>query len=59
MERNRESIEQIFEDNGGEAAVIGADDTGMISEQRTLVETQIADETAAETEDEGGEDGAT
>lgn len=58
MERNRESMEQIFEDNGGEEAVIGADDTGMVSTQRTLIESEIADETG-EGDVEGGEDGLT
>ena len=51
MERNRESMEQIFEDNGGEEAVIDADDTNMVRQQRVLIETEIADE--------GGEDDAT
>ncbi|HET9030287.1 MAG TPA: hypothetical protein VFN49_08920 [Candidatus Aquilonibacter sp.] len=44
MERNRESMEQIFEDNGGEQAVIGADDTGMVEQQRILIETETAEE---------------
>jgi hypothetical protein len=37
----RESIEQIFEDHGGEEAIIDADDTGMIQEQRVTVESEI------------------
>lgn len=43
-------MEQIFEDNGGEEAVIEADDTGMVSQQRVTIETEL---------DEGGEDDLT
>ena len=52
MERNDDdSIETIFEDNGGEDAVIGADDTGMVSTQRVLIETELDTELG-----EGGEE---
>lgn len=44
MERKRtDSIEQIFEDDGGEEAIIDADDTGMVGEERQIVETEIAE----------------
>lgn len=58
MERNRQSMEQIFEDNGGEEAVIDADDTGMVSQQRVAVESEIAEE-GPEADVEGGEDDLT
>ncbi len=55
MERNdndsKDSMEQIFEDHGGEEAVIGADDTGMVGTQRTLIETELDTEAG-----EGGEE---
>ena len=51
-------MEQIFEDHGGEEAIIDADDTGMVGQQRTLIESEIADETS-EDDVEGGKDDKT
>lgn len=55
MERNEtngeDSLEHIFEDNGGEDAIIGADDTGMVSKQRILIQTELEPELG-----EGGEE---
>ena len=58
MERNRESLEQIFEDHGGEEAIIDADDTGMVQQQRLTIESEI-EEDLDEASVEGGEDGKT
>lgn len=53
MERERRNTaETIFEDNGGEAAVIGADDTGMVQQQRLVVESEIAPADGEGAEDE-------
>lgn len=44
MERKRtDSIEQVFEDDGSEEAIIEADDTGMVGEERQVVATEIAE----------------
>ena len=56
MERNRESMEQIFEDNGGEQAVIAADDTGMLAEQRITLETELDEDLDAESVEGAGDD---
>lgn len=44
MERNLDSEEHIDEGNDRDNAVIGADDTDMLAEQRVVVETEIAEE---------------
>ena len=44
MERNLDSEEHVDEGHDRDEAVIGADDTGMIAEQRVIVETEIAEE---------------
>lgn len=53
MERKAQddSIEHIFEDHGGEEAIIGADDTGMVGAQRTVIANELESDAA-----EGGED---
>ncbi len=59
MERKRtDSIEQIFEDDGNEEAIIDADDTGMLADERQIFETEITEALSNE-EDEGSEEAAT
>ncbi len=58
MERKHSDIEQIFEDNGNEDAVVGADDTGMVGAERALFEEQIAEALTGDS-DEGSEESAT
>jgi hypothetical protein len=59
MERKRtDSIEQIFEDDGNEEAIIDADDTGMLAEERQIFEAETAQALTNE-EDEGSEETAT
>lgn len=58
MERKRSDIEQIFEDDGSEEAIIDADDTGMIGSERELFEEEIT-EALTDEEDEGSEEAAT
>ncbi|MDQ2865806.1 MAG: hypothetical protein M3R51_06225 [Candidatus Eremiobacteraeota bacterium] len=45
-ERTRpyDSQEEIAHDDDRSEAIIGADDTGMISDQRLVVESEIAEE---------------
>ncbi len=54
MERKHSDIEQIFEDNGNEEAVIDADDTGMVGTERRLFEEETT-EALGDEADEGGE----
>lgn len=54
MERKHSDIEQIFEDDGNEEAIIDADDTGMLGEERQVFETQIAQALSDEA-DEGSD----
>jgi hypothetical protein len=58
MERKRSDIEQIFEDDGNEEAIIDADDTGMIGSERELFEEEMT-EALGDEEDEGSEESAT
>ena len=54
MERKHSDIEQIFEDNGNEEAIVDADDTGMLGEEREVFESEIARALSDES-DEGSE----
>ncbi|MBV8637698.1 MAG: hypothetical protein JO322_06395 [Candidatus Eremiobacteraeota bacterium] len=58
MERKHSDIEQIFEDDGSEEAIVDADDTGMLSEERQIFQTEIAQALSNEA-DEGSEESAT
>ncbi len=58
MERKRSDIEQIFEDDGNEEAIIDADDTGMVGSERQLFEEEMT-EALGDEEDEGSEESAT
>ena len=39
--RNTQSEEQIVEDDGRDEAVISADDTGMIDQERLITESEL------------------
>ncbi len=55
MERKHSDIEQIFEDDGNEEAIIDADDTGMVGEERAVFEAEIMQALTNEA-DEGSEE---
>lgn len=53
MERNSTESEESI-DHDRDEAIIGADDTGMLAEQRIIVVTEIAEELAPEELPQGG-----
>ena len=58
MERKRSDIEQIFEDNGNEEAIVDADDTGMVGAERQLFQEELT-EALGDEADEGSEQSPT
>lgn len=58
MERKRSDIEQIFEDDGNEEAIVDADDTGMVGAERQLFQEEMT-EALGDEADEGSEESPT